>query len=110
MHACWRCNVLRHSEEAIRMSTQDQYRERMFRAVCNDLTEMQLRYDTRVLATAMIDRSVFLLRALVAAGTWTAADVQAVAMEALADLHEPLDVEPRVMTLRPGDLSSESDG
>jgi hypothetical protein len=84
--------------------TPEQYQAAVFRAVDNELTELQLQYDTRVLATAMLHRSVHLLRCLMAAGKWQAHDVQVVVTEALADLHVPLDTKPREMFRGPNDL------
>lgn len=86
--------------------TPDEYQAKQILAVSNELTELQLQYDTRLLATAMLDRAVFLLRCLVATGKWTPHDIQAVATEALADLHVPLETKPRQMVRDPNDLSS----
>ena len=74
------------------------------RAIDNELTELQLQYDSRLLATAMIHKAVYMLRMLVAAGKWTPEDVQVVMMEGLADVHVPLDVSPKVMVRPSGDL------
>ena len=81
-----------------------EYRARVYLAVTNEMNELQLQYDTRVLATAMLHKSVHLLRCLMAAGKWTAVDVQTVVTEALADLHVPLDSKPVEMTRGPNDL------
>lgn len=83
---------------------QQQYVAAQIRAINNELNELQLQYDTRYLATAMINRAVYMLRMLVAAGKWTDVDVQVVASEALADLHIPLDTQPRELTRGPNDL------
>jgi hypothetical protein len=85
--------------------TPDHHEAATIMAVGNELTELQLKYDTRILAVAMMQRSVHLLRCLVAAGKWRPEDAQVVATEALADLHVPLDTKPVVMQRHPGDMT-----
>ena len=55
----------------------------------------------------MLQRSIYLLRALGTAGKWSPEEIQAIVMEATADLHDPLPQKPEEMVLRPGDPSRE---
>jgi hypothetical protein len=77
--------------------TPEEYQAKVIRAIEAELNELQLRYDTKMLAAIMMARSVYLMRLLVTAGKWRPEDVQVIAMEALADLHEPTEQKPRIV-------------
>lgn len=58
-----------------------------------DLTQLFMKYDTKLLATAMLMRSATALRTVHSAGIWKVSDVQAVVEAALEDIYTPIPAE-----------------
>ena len=59
----------------------------------DELTALTLRYDTKLLAVAMMLRASAALRALHSAGVWQIKDVQDVLDVAMEDIFTPLPVD-----------------
>jgi hypothetical protein len=76
------------------------HQEFVYAEIAKELDILFSTFDTKTLATAMMIRSAYALRACHSAGLWKVEDVRAVVEGATADIYEPLPVDqvPKIAT------------
>ena len=77
---------------------QREHYERIMKELNDDLVRMQLKYDSKYLAVALLTKATYLLQLLQAAKVWSQDEVSAIVQASFADVHEPINM-PTIMTL-----------
>jgi len=77
---------------------QQAHYEKVMNEINDDLTAMQLKYDSKYLSIALLNKATYLMQLIQAAKIWSEDEVSAIIQAALSDIHEKVKA-PTVMTL-----------
>jgi len=81
-------------------AAQKEHYEKVMKELSDDLTKLQLKYDSKYLAVALLTKAVWLMQLLQAAKVWSQDEVSVIVQAAFADVHEVVK-SPTIMTIDP---------